>query len=57
MKTLPISLLLALSLIAASCAKKTASEKEQEDTVKATVAVKTAVLHRGDMASVVESVA
>lgn len=54
MKTLLISLLAALSLIASSCAKKTGSEEEQGATVKATVAVKTVVLRRGDMAAVVE---
>ena len=56
MKTVLFSLLLALSLTAISCAKKTASEEEEGGDVKATVAVKTTSLHRGDMATVVESV-
>jgi multidrug efflux pump subunit AcrA (membrane-fusion protein) len=55
MKTFLVSLLFALSLIVLSCAKKTASE-EEGGSVKATVAVKTTSLHRGDMAAVVESV-
>jgi multidrug efflux pump subunit AcrA (membrane-fusion protein) len=56
MKTFLISLLFALSLIAIGCGKKTASEGEEESNVKATVAVKITSLHRGDMATVVESV-
>ena len=56
MKTFLVSLLFALSLIVLSCAKKTASDEEEGGSVKATVAVKTTSLHRGDMAAVVESV-
>ena len=56
MKTSLIILLFALSLTAISCAKKTASVEEEGGYVKATVAVKTSSLHRGDMATVVESV-
>jgi RND family efflux transporter MFP subunit len=56
MRTFLISLLFALSLIAIGCAKKTASEDEEGGNVKATVAVKMTFLHRGDMATVVESV-
>ena len=56
MKTFLITLLFALSFIVASCAKKTASEEDEGGNVKATVAVKTISLHRGEMATVVESV-
>ena len=56
MKTLLIILLFALSLSSISCAKKTASEEAEGENVRATVAVKTTVLHRGDMATVIESV-
>jgi len=55
-KTYLISLLSALSLIAIGCARKTASEEEEGGDVKATVAVKTISLHRGEIATVVESV-
>jgi len=55
MKTFLISLLFALSLTVIGCGKKTASEDE-ESNAKATVAVKITALHRGDMATVVESV-
>lgn len=56
MKTFLITLLFALSFIVVSCAKKTASEEDEGGNVKATVAVKTISLHRGEMATVVESV-
>ncbi|MCX6134608.1 MAG: efflux RND transporter periplasmic adaptor subunit [Ignavibacteriales bacterium] len=56
MKTLLLSLLFALSLTAIGCARKTASEDEEGGNVKATVAVKTTSLYRGDMATIVESV-
>ena len=56
MKTFLITLLFALSFIVVGCAKKTASEEDEGGNVKATVAVKTISLHRGEMATVVESV-
>ena len=56
MKTVPCIALLALSLITFSCAKKAASEEDEGGNVKATVAVKITALHRGDMATVVQSV-
>jgi multidrug efflux pump subunit AcrA (membrane-fusion protein) len=56
MRTLLISLLIGLSLTVIGCAKKTASDEEEGSNVKATVAVKITSLHRGDMATVVESV-
>lgn len=56
MRTLLVSLLLALTLIVIACGRKTTSEEEEGGNVKATVAVKTIFLHRGDMATVVESV-
>ena len=56
MKTFLITLLFALSFIVVGCAKKTASEEDEGGNVKATVAVKTISLHRGEMATFVESV-
>jgi multidrug efflux pump subunit AcrA (membrane-fusion protein) len=56
MKKLSIVLLCALSLTAINCSRKTASEEDEGANVKATVAVKTSLLQRGNMATVVESV-
>jgi multidrug efflux pump subunit AcrA (membrane-fusion protein) len=55
MRTLLVFLLSACTLIVIGCTKKTAADDEA-NAAKATVAVKTISLHRGEMATLVESV-
>jgi len=56
MRTLLVSLLITLTIAFISCSRKAASEEEEGGNVKATVAVKTTILHKGEMETVIESV-